>query len=418
MITGLTIFFLTIFPSLRVLLIGKQNADEWFEYFVAALPDILILGSFFYVFYQRKLNSELFYLSKFDRILLIVIAVNIVIGCILSCDLKLILLGLRLSYIPMLFYFTARLIPSAEFKERIKYWLNTIVLWFTCFTFVGLIIYYFFPDFEDFISSYIGANNGEYFIKRFNSIFYSPTVNGMFCCMSSLFYLIHGINKPTFKTSILMSINFWGLLLTVSRGGIIAFLLLLIISLFFYKKWKNSLLILTTLITVFFITLNSVGLTLNNFSWIFQSTSETFKLEEKVSRVQLWKQTFRDLTERPFGYGIGKSGWIAYRFLKDNKNEESAYMATDGWYLKLANETGLIGLISFIFLFVLIFYRFQKHLKTSEDIFFIYTLFIAVVIINIVSNVLDYFLFNLLFWFLIGIVENYNTREQEKAMNT
>ena len=155
----------------------------------------------------------------------------------------------------------------------------------------------------------------------------------------------------------------------------------------------------------------------NNFSWIFQSTSETFKLEEKVSRVQLWKQTFRDLTERPFGYGIGKSGWIAYRFLKDNKNEESAYMATDGWYLKLANETGLIGLISFIFLFVLIFYRFQKHLKTSEDIFFIYTLFIAVVIINIVSNVLDYFLFNLLFWFLIGIVENYNTREQDRVIN-
>ena len=170
------------------------------------------------------------------------------------------------------------------------------------------------------------------------------------------------------------------------------------------RKWKAGLRVLVLHVALFFLTLRMVGLSLDNFYWVFSSTKETLALNEKVSRVQLWKDTFHHLTNNPGGYGIGKSGWIAYRFLKGSK-VESAYLATDGWYLKIANETGIFGLISFLFLFLFLLYRLFFSRKNGFSLV-VLCLVTMVFLVNIVSNVLDYFLFNALFWFLVGAYQN------------
>jgi O-antigen ligase len=90
--------------------------------------------------------------------------------------------------------------------------------------------------------------------------------------------------------------------------------------------------------------------------------------------------------------------------LKDT-NVESAYLATDGWYLKLANETGFFGLISFTFLFLFLLFRLFLAKKNALTFFF-FLILTMVFLVNVVSNVLDYFMYNTLFWFLMGAYQN------------
>jgi O-antigen ligase len=135
-------------------------------------------------------------------------------------------------------------------------------------------------------------------------------------------------------------------------------------------------------------------------------------LSENVSRVQLWKDTWRDLKENPMGYGLGKSGWIAHEHLK-NSDIKSAYNATDGWYLKTANELGILGILLFLIFFIWAVMRFHQ-LAFDKDHSILFMIFLLASIINGVSNVLDYFLFNVIFWITIGLMEQLKIDEHAK----
>ena len=399
------VLFYTLFPTLRVVAIGTENAKNLTEYAVAAIPDIALAGFTCYLMIQFRKQGKGYQFHLLDLLVFSVFASNLLLGSILSQDVKLIVLGTRMTYLPMGMYFCARLMQGNDFESHYKIWLNRVMLWFTLWSAVGLVFYLFFPSLQDQWNTYMKANNGAYFIPRFNAIYYSPTVNGIFCATSCTFYLHKFFQKPNGWSLLFLSINFCALLLTMSRGGIVVYLLILcIVAVYFYKKWKCLLLLLGAQTLVFLVTIQIVGLTLGNFNWIFSSTKETLELKEKVTRVQLWKDTFTHLKHKPGGYGIGKSGWIAYRFLKDTK-VESAYLATDGWYLKQANETGFFGLISFSFLFFFLLFR-LFFAKKNTLTFFFFMIVIMVFLVNIVSNVLDYFMYNALFWFFMGSYQN------------
>jgi O-antigen ligase len=396
---------MTLFPILRVALLGKENASGFFEYLVAAIPDLLIIGFLGYLIFQVRNSLSMILKNRLDRIVLFVLTFNLFIGTLLSGELKLITLGVRLSYIPILFYFVSRLISWDKFKENFEIWLYQIMLWFSLVALVGFILYYFFSSAEITLNNWVGGQQGAYFIRRLNSLFFSPTTNGIYCCIGSLYFLQNALRKITFLNLLFLAINFWCLLLTVSRGSIISFAIILPIVCIIYFDWKKVISVIGLITLIFFSALYSVGLSLSNFSWVFTSTSETIVLEDNVTRVELWKGTFNDLKEKPFGYGIGKSGWIAYRFLKDSKLK-SAYLATDGWYLKIANETGVFGLITFLFLFAYMVFRMLAEGSGDKALLFLFFVLFVVLMVNLVSNVLDYFLFNSLFWFFMGASEN------------
>jgi hypothetical protein len=400
---------MTFFPIFRVAILGKENASGFFEYFVSAIPDLMILGCLTYSIFHLRNSFSSILQNRTDQIILFVLGSNLLVGTLLSGDAKLIILGVRLSYIPILFYFIARFISLENFKENFEIWLHHTMVWFSSVAFVGFILYYFFPSTDLALNNWVGGQQGEYFIRRMNSLFFSPTTNGIYCCIGSLYFLQNTLRKFTFLNLIFFSINFWCLLLTVSRGSIISFALILPIICIIYFDWKKVITILGLITLIFFSALFSVGLSLSNFSWVFTSTAETIGLEENITRVELWKRTYNDLKEKPFGYGIGKSGWIAYRFLKDSKIK-SAYLATDGWYLKIANETGLFGLISFLILFAYLVFRMLAD--GAGDKIFLLLFLLIVLLVNLVSNVLDYFLFNSLFWFLMGASENFQLRKK------
>ena len=82
------------------------------------------------------------------------------------------------------------------------------------------------------------------------------------------------------------------------------------------------------------------------FFFIASSTAETIMIKKGLSRVDLWLGAFNDFINNPMGYGLGKAGHVAVRFFGKLSNEAATY-STDGWYLKLANETGIWGLFSY-----------------------------------------------------------------------
>ena len=399
------VFFYTLFPTLRVVAIGTENAKNFIEYSIAAIPDIALVGFACYLLIHFRKQWKGYQFHLLDLLVFSVFAFNLLLGSMLSGDLKLIVLGTRITYLPMVMYFCARLMQGNDFESHYKIWLDRVMLWFTLWSAVGLVFYLFFPSLQDQWMEFMKANNGAYFIPRLNSIYYSPTVNGIFCATSCTYFLLQSVQKPKGWNLLWLSINFCALLLSMSRGGIVIYLFIMcIVFVYFFKKWKSLLLLLGTQTVVFLVTLQMVGLSLGNFYWVFSSTKETLELKEKVTRVQLWKDTFTHLKHKPGGYGIGKSGWIAYRFLKDTK-VESAYLATDGWYLKLANETGFFGLISFTFLFLFLLFRLFLAKKNALTFFF-FLILTMVFLVNVVSNVLDYFMYNTLFWFLMGAYQN------------
>jgi O-antigen ligase len=257
---------------------------------------------------------------------------------------------------------------------------------------------------EQELKTIVHASRSEYHIRRLNSIFHAPTLNGAYLGIAAAYFSIRLIYKFNLRLAITIVPIFICLLLSVSRGGIFAYIIALLGIIILMRKWKNSLILLFILFISVIIGLRSVNLNLDKASWIFKSTAGTIKMEKNQTRVKLWDSTYSMLERHPFGMGLGKSGWVANRFVKDS-DEETAFSATDGWYLKTASEVGIPGLILFLIFFI---YLGITLLKTSNFAnpgisFFILILLAQISLLNIVSNSLDYFIFNSFFWMCIAM---------------
>ena len=107
------------------------------------------------------------------------------------------------------------------------------------------------------------------------------------------------------------------------------------------------------------------------------------------------------------GYGLGKAGHVARRFFKDDDKTASVY-STDGWYLKMACETGGWGILSFTIISFLYFFQSLKYLRKKRGTInlFFFLIFIFTSIQNLGSNVLDFYIFANLYWLIIGFSQN------------
>jgi O-antigen ligase len=106
--------------------------------------------------------------------------------------------------------------------------------------------------------------------------------------------------------------------------------------------------------------------------------------------------------------GIGKAGHVAARFLNENTSNASVY-STDGWFLKTLIETGIWGLLSYLIFACTFFILLIKNIvrdRKNRILVFLLTVFIAINLQNMVSNVLDFYLFSYLYWGLIGLTAN------------
>ena len=247
----------------------------------------------------------------------------------------------------------------------------------------------------------------EYFIVRMSSILWSPVVFATFM-MAALFYFFHRFLADE-KWYWLLPFAFvcFCIIMSMSRGPMIISIFGLLLMTILYRK-KISLFPWLVLAGVYCFTAFIIASPGELSLWIFESASDTVGLKKGVTRVDLWINAFHNFQEHPFGMGLGKAGHVAARFFSQNTTQADVF-STDGWYLKTLNETGVWGLFSYLFfaaVFFIVIVKQMIHHKQKQLLFFIFSLFISINIQNMVSNVLDFYLFSFLYWGSLGLAAN------------
>ena len=213
------------------------------------------------------------------------------------------------------------------------------------------------------------------------------------------------------------SVLFVCTLMSMSRGPIITLVLGVILLSILARKWKNMLATFG-LISVLFLPITVyIDSPKTVIVWVLTSTGDTIKMKKGVTRVDLATSAFGEIKANPFGRGLGKSGHVATRFSKSthNSSKDLAVTATDCWFIKLLSESGIQGLLFYLLISLYLTILSVRYLwKHKFDFFgFLFTVFFVVNVQNLVSNVLDFYLFSYLYWFLIGVMVFYLKSKKE-----
>lgn len=194
-------------------------------------------------------------------------------------------------------------------------------------------------------------------------------------------------------------------------GFMVCFIIIILVE----KKFKTLLITLASISIIILILNIRNNDTSKALSYISSSTVSTvihLFLPKTVNsdsntRVSFWKIAFDDFINKPMGYGLGKAGHVARRFFKDDDKSASVY-STDGWYLKMACETGVWGILSFTIISFFYFFQSLKYLRKKRGTInlFFFLIFIFTSIQNLGSNVLDFYIFANLYWLIIGFSQN------------
>ena len=398
--------FGSLFLTIRLLLIGSATSQTIFEYLLSMAPELFVLFIAIYFSVFSIKNKIDFRLNYFDWMLLIYVASNVLIGTFLAHNIKISFYAIRMSYLPMIFYFLAAVNLSE--KKEMGILLDRIFKWVAVLAIIGLVLYFGFYDTMIYMISKTSTEAKEYFIVRMTSIFWSPVVFGTFMTCSFLYFFYKSIRSDSLINYFFQIIICACVLLSVTRGAMIGLLVGLILLAFLSRNWKKFFLTMG-LMTIVFIAVSYYIATPYIFAnWILSSASETIGMKAGVTRVELWLKALDDFKEYPFGRGLGKAGHVAARFFGKNSTEASV-ASTDGWFLKLANETGLWGLFSYFIISLTLFVSSIKYIhKNGFDFFsFLFTIFVIINIQNLVSNVLDFYLFSNLYWLMIGVMMLY-----------
>ncbi len=394
--------FLCIFPTFRVLTIGSSSSSSAGEFVIAALPEVLlVLLSFRYFLKFLKYNRPKVH---FLDILVGVYALyGIIAGFSLANDFKASLYGLRLSYLPIGFYYLA---SWSHFKwetlERILHWIFTLSLWISL---VGLIIYFIFPSLQTYMNSLVTERQqATYFVVRMTSIFWTPVVFGVLVCASVLYWMYRYLSDPKGLYLLYLLLLFACLFLSVSRGPMIGGFLGIILMILLARQWKKGGLILGLFLVSYLVSSFYIKSPVELTKWIFYSSQATVEMDEEDTRVALANDAIEKIKANPMGLGLGNAGHVAVQLNSENRADISL-TSTDGWYIKLLLETGFVSLFLYVLLlfgFVVAYWQYFK--KHHFDILTFTFVFGAVVTLQcLVSNVLDFYFFSYLYWFILGV---------------
>jgi len=394
--------YICIAPAIRLLLIGGEEMKNFYEFIITTLPDFILL---FFVLFSFNVwrNGNKFNFHTFDKIVLSFILFNTIYGFILSRNIFISAQGFRVTYLPACFYFIGRIFTLYDFESLCK----KIFTWILFFGIIGLVMHFGFRDFEKHLVALSGTPESAYFIPRIGSLILMPVLFATLMAIACLYYYFKILTEKKYFYFLYIAILWSCIFLSVSRGPIIAFLLGFLFLTFIYREWINSVIVFGIIIIVStFWSYILVG-SFTPIAWLFSSAADTLAFGEGITRVELWKRSIHDFIQRPWGYGLGHAGVTAKRFLKGT-NIPAAVYTSDGWYLKIACETGVLGLLSFLTVCMVFFMKGLKIIKENKlSLFtFIFSIFLLINAQCIVGNTLDFYPYISLYWLLIGFAAN------------
>ncbi len=402
----LIIFFVfaSLFPTIRILTIGGNTSTSIAQYIFSLLPEIAAIAVLVLSFVQIKKRKEIIKINMLDWFVFVFAISNVVVGTIIANDLVLSAYGIRMTYFPISFYFIFRFLNIKELLQSV----HLIFLWIFALVIAGIVLYFCFYDTMIAVMRSITTEVAEYFVVRMTSVFWTPVVFSTFA-MVAFFYFVHlFLSSGKWGWLAIVAVINFALIMSMSRGAMVAAIVGFIVLAALHPNIKLVVYTLISIIAVFLISTTIVASPEEISSWLYKSTSSTLGLKKGVTRVDLWINTFNSFKTHPFGMGIGKAGHVAARFLNENTSNASVY-STDGWFLKTLIETGIWGLLSYLIFACTFFILLIKNIvrdRKNRILVFLLTVFIAINLQNMVSNVLDFYLFSYLYWGLIGLTAN------------
>lgn len=283
-------------------------------------------------------------------------------------------------------------------KQRLK---NILSILFLSSLVLGIDgIYQYFTR-KDFI-----RNRPVIFTDRIYASFATPNAFGCYLSVIISFIITSFCKKITFKLSRflyggLFILLFVCLVLTVSRGAWFAFLG----SALFLSIWIH-------ILGVIFLSLGIIIAIIQPFCppFIKERLANFFILTDagSIDRKFIWQAGWKMFISNPWlGVGLGTFMFNFKKYIAEDYQYSAAY--AHNCYLQMASEMGLIGLLAFLFILGLFFYRGIKILNKGERNFYWYTLLacLSAIIGYCVQMGVDTTLYSLdlgmLFWLTLGI---------------
>lgn len=281
------------------------------------------------------------------------------------------------------------------FKKKM---LNAMFLSGTFVIFLGYVQYFFYPSLRNLF--YLGWDEHLY---RMFSVFLDPNFAGSFFVLFFFFILgAHSyikISKNIYYASLLFTLV--AILLSFSRSAFIMLLLGFFIFFGLKKRWK--------LILIFFVLIISIIIISSNSN---MEGMNLLRVASTSARIDSMKDAAYVIQQNPlFGVGFNAYRYSQERYgLRTFKNEfvDHAGAGTDNSFLFILATTGIIGFVSYVYIWWLVVKKaYQYFLKSNSTI----SLLVITSIISLSVNSLfinsQFYTFNMFWvWCLVGLMEN------------
>lgn len=214
-----------------------------------------------------------------------------------------------------------------------------------------------------------------------------------------------------YQQAFLLILLVTNLVLTVSRGGYLAFVaLLLIIAIFFFRNLftpKKIIVGSLAAILIIFITLRFLGLediqNLETFrEHVVVNVFYGAAYSERVETLQTALSGFR---LHPW-VGIGVGGFGPFAAVHSYQPPPEGWRIVNNEFVELLSEVGLLGFLSFIAVLLILFFRSIRAIQKAQDKYL--KAVMVGLLAALVGVIVQYQTFSILYimhiWFLIGLM--------------
>jgi hypothetical protein len=364
--------------------------------FILNIPILIAL----FLTNQKKISWR-----SIDNYILLFIIYGIFISFIslafLPSDSVTLFMGIYMYLIPVCGYFFAYLI---DFDEMVK----TLKVVALAHVFFAILIYPLTPLYP-YITGYAQIFRKGVFGERMCSVSGSlGFASLMLICFTTFFF-----NSKSIKDTIILLLVTVGLIFAQQRGAWLGGITVIFLD--FLEKIKTGhLKIKQTTIVRGLVILVLGGILVGAGVFKVESLTERYKnqlgKEAVDERQSQWSAGIENMINFPLGTGVGQVGQVA------RVGGWSVFKAcADGDYPRIFSETGVPGLLFYVFLFVtsgLLFLYSRLDIKAVKTGLFV---FIGISMQMIGSNVTEFYFVNFLYWMFVGYMVS-DIRTQKSKM--
>ncbi|MDP9314582.1 MAG: O-antigen ligase family protein [Chloroflexota bacterium] len=403
------VIFWPVYPVLNKLIFGGSTVVAY-----RLWQEVLIVITLGIVSVQRLSRRDRpFRPNKLDWSVMMLLLTS-VYGSILAGDINLILYGFHLTYMPMFMYVLLRFLPINV--QEIKNWIITLLV---VSLIIGLLgIFFQFTDPLYYYSIFVSAEDFGVIARlgrwRMSSIFGNPLYFGTLMALSgtlslALLFRCSRRFKPVWLglCAVFAACTWW----SITRGAWA--MLIAGTAIIFWGHFRQRFERIGTWLIGVAMCLVLLAFAVNKFPEHFGyylSDSSGFLL---ASRNDQWIETWRAISEAPLGHGIGVG------HAQRRAGSDSSLAIYDGWYLKVAAENGVLGLLTFLSFMACAIGTLIKRVQragTADEYWLnlgILGLFVGVSLSAVGSNVWDYYMLPSVLWTLLGAVVTIGDNQKE-----